>query len=478
MARKSKSHKRQRSKVARRKPETAESRQKALASLIDEVKGSRVVGENGVNSDNKVHDPEINLANEYAEVFSKFQAPPSPSSEERTTVVRSTTILEENGDPDASDAIPPPEGILSSRKLRKLKKPALSALKASVPHPEVIEWYDRDAPDPFLLATIKSQKNIVSVPSHWQLKREYLSGRSLMTKRPFELPDIIKDTKIEEMRQTLPAKEGQLDASLKEVSRARIQPKMGTLDLDYKRLYNTFFKLGSKWKPDLLLGYGDLYYENRNLCEEAAWKKRERKVVPGKISKKLRAAMRLPEGKLPPWCVKFKELGMPPAYPTYLVAGINWEIENLTNDIYGTLSVNRGSKNEETLFGQIFDFETEDDVEEDLRERQENNEEQPKLEEHVNSYPIRSVEVKSESTTAPVAAFLENIPEEKPSDQNKPLYTVIKEKTDGTSSQLTGSGRTYEIAQRGSKQKDKDSVDDYETGNPDTSDREDTDFKY
>jgi len=210
---------------------------------------------------------------------------------------------------------------LSKRKQRIMNKPSLSQLKSSVIHPEVIEWYDCDAPYPYTLASIKASKNMVPVPSHWQTKREYLSGRSLLSKKPFELPDIIKMTDIEQMRSTLPTKED--EKSLKELSRARVQVKTGTLDIDYRRTYNIFFKIGAQWKQDLLLPFGDMYYENRNLNDEAQWRKMIKDKVPGKLSTNLRTAMGLEDGQLPPWCMTMNEIGMPPAYAGMQVAGIN-----------------------------------------------------------------------------------------------------------------------------------------------------------
>ena len=91
------------------------------------------------------------------------------------------------------------EEHFSARKRRKLEKPSLSQLKSQVPYPQVIEWYDCDARYPSLLASIKCTKNVIPVPNHWQSKKEYLSGRSLLGKGPFQLPDIIKKTNIEQM---------------------------------------------------------------------------------------------------------------------------------------------------------------------------------------------------------------------------------------------------------------------------------------
>ncbi|QLL34745.1 hypothetical protein HG536_0H01200 [Torulaspora globosa] len=318
---------------------------------------------------------------------------------------------------------------ISKRQLRKMAKPSLSELKKTALYPEVIEWYDCDAQYPALLVNIKSSKNIVQVPAHWQTKREYLSGRSLLEKKPFELPDIIKQTDIEVMRKTIPEDEnGKEDPSLKQTSRARVQPKLGSLDIDYKKLHDVFFKLGARWKPDILLAYGDQYYENRNLHEEAVWKKYRDQKKPGKISSKLRQAMGLSEGQLPPWCAKMRTLGMPPSYPDLKIAGLNWDIENLRGEVYGSLKDPDATKNTHPLFGTIISAydepETTEESKTKRKEAQEHTVEQA-LE------PVKTIivddgkQVTQTTKVSPPAGS--PVPQESPK-ASKALYTVLKEK--------------------------------------------------
>lgn len=318
----------------------------------------------------------------------------------------------------------------SKRKLRKIAKPSLSELKKSAVYPEVIEWYDCDAQYPTLLVKIKSSKNVVPVPAHWQTKREYLSGRSLLEKRPFELPDIIKQTDIEVMRKTIPGEEdGQDDPSLKQISRARIQPKLGSLDMDYKKLHDVFFKLGARWKPDILLPYGDEYYENRNLYDEAIWKKYEREKRPGTISSKLREIMGISEGQLPPWCSKMKAAGMPPSYPNLKIAGLNWGIENLNGEVYGVLDKPETAKSPSSLFGTIISLDDEPSAIEESDTRQESVLVEPAEQkiEPAESTMIddeRKQSIQTLDTPLPAEA---NVPRES-SSAPKTLYTVLKEK--------------------------------------------------
>lgn len=376
------------------------------------------------------------LLKEYSSLFSKFEA---PIVEQAVTLHDNAVADEENNNDnivdDQVESVEMAESDgkkLSNRKLRKLAKPSLSTLKISTPYPQIIEWYDCDAHYPYLLASIKTTKNVVPIPGHWQMKREYLSGRSLLEKRPFELPEIIKQTDIEQMRKTLPNDgDDNGDLSLKEVSRARAQPKLGSLDIDYRKLYDVFFKLGAHWKPDILLPFGDLYYENRNLYEEAQWKKTVKEKTPGKISSELREIMKLPEGQLPPWCMKMKNMGMPPGYPTLKIAGLNWEIENLNGNVYGELAAPNNSRNKIRLFGTI--LELEDESKED-DERENDEEFAPQITNQSQADALKKVDMtrqkaatKQEHITN-VATHVDKFP---PRDNKTPkkLYTVLKERT-------------------------------------------------
>ncbi|SMN22069.1 similar to Saccharomyces cerevisiae YMR240C CUS1 Protein required for assembly of U2 snRNP into the spliceosome, forms a complex with Hsh49p and Hsh155p [Maudiozyma saulgeensis] len=339
----------------------------------------------------------------------------------------------------------------SKRKQRIMNKPSLSQLKSSVIHPEVIEWYDCDAPYPYVLASIKASKNVIPVPSHWQTKREYLSGRSLLSKKPFELPDIIKMTDIEQMRSTLPTQE-ENEKSLKELARARVQVKTGTLDIDYRRTYNIFFKIGAQWKQDLLLPFGDMYYENRTLHDEAQWRKMIKDKIPGKLSETLRTAMGLEDGQLPPWCMAMNEIGMPPAYPDMQVAGINWDISNLKDGIYAKVTPlqksRQKSKNQKNYFGSIISFEKDDPLEtiyekkvkepvaEDTKETENLT---AKTDNKTNDDRIPLTEFETKQTTPKVNEQNEE------DNQEKSLYTVIETDTSGEKSSLTGSVTSYKL---------------------------------
>ena len=79
---------------------------------------------------------------------------------------------------------------LSKKKQRKLAQMSVADLKRLVNDPSVVEWIDVTSTDPKLLVYLKSYRNSVPVPLHWQQKRKYLQGKRGIEKRPFELPGL------------------------------------------------------------------------------------------------------------------------------------------------------------------------------------------------------------------------------------------------------------------------------------------------
>lgn len=75
-----------------------------------------------------------------------------------------------------------------------------------VVRPDVVEMHDVTAQEPKLLVHLKATRNTVPVPRHWCFKRKYLQGKRGIEKPPFELPDFIKKTGIQEMREALQEK--------------------------------------------------------------------------------------------------------------------------------------------------------------------------------------------------------------------------------------------------------------------------------
>ena len=217
---------------------------------------------------------------------------------------------------DQDDEIPsededaPPK--MSKKKRKKLNKLSIAELKALVRNPEVVEWHDVSSSDPRLLVQIKAQRNIVPVPSHWSLKREYLSSKRGIEKPPFKLPKFIADTGITEMRDAVLEK--QAEQTLKQKQRERVQPKMGKLDIDYQKLYDAFFR--HQTKPDLTR-FGDVYHEGKE------WEADYRVFKPGEVSEALREALGMQPGFPPPWLLQQQRVGPPPSYPLMKIPGLN-----------------------------------------------------------------------------------------------------------------------------------------------------------
>lgn len=216
---------------------------------------------------------------------------------------------------DQDDEIPSEEedaNKLSKKKRKKLNKLSIAELKALVKNPEVVEWQDVSSSDPRLLVQIKAQRNIVPVPSHWSLKREYLSSKRGIEKPPFKLPKFIAETGITEMRDAVLEK--QAEQTLKQKQRERVQPKMGKLDIDYQKLYDAFFR--HQTKPDLTR-FGDVYYEGKE------WEADYKVFRAGEVSDALREALGMQPGFPPPWLLQQQRVGPPPSYPTLKIPGLN-----------------------------------------------------------------------------------------------------------------------------------------------------------
>lgn len=206
--------------------------------------------------------------------------------------------------PDEEDESANPNRM-SKKKRKMLNKLSIAELKALVKKPEVVEWHDTSSSDPRLLVQIKAQRNVVPVPAHWSLKREYLSSKRGIEKAAFKLPKFIADTGIAEMRDAVLEK--QAEQSLKQKQRERVQPKMGKLDIDYQKLYDAFFRFQEK---PTLTRFGEVYYEGKEYETDL------RHLRPGELSDGLKEALSIPPGAPPPWLINQQRFGPPPSYPS------------------------------------------------------------------------------------------------------------------------------------------------------------------
>uniref|UniRef100_A0A8C4HCG2 Splicing factor 3b, subunit 2 n=1 Tax=Dicentrarchus labrax TaxID=13489 RepID=A0A8C4HCG2_DICLA len=251
---------------------------------------------------------------------------PEKAEKQETAVLRKKGFEDEKKDSDDSDEdIRPDVPKLSKKKLRRMNRLTVAELKQLVARPDVVEMHDVTAQEPKLLVHLKATRNTVPVPRHWCFKRKYLQGKRGIEKPPFELPEFIKKTGIQEMREALQEKE---DAkTMKTKMREKVRPKMGKIDIDYQKLHDAFFK----WqiKPKLTI-HGDLYYEGKEFETRLKEKK------PGDLSDELRIALGMPVGPNahkvpPPWLIAMQRYGPPPSYPNLKIPGLNSPIpENCT----------------------------------------------------------------------------------------------------------------------------------------------------
>lgn len=249
----------------------------------------------------------------YKEIFSKFGAPTEEDevAKEANAGNQGTVFFGDDDDiPSEDEDSAQPK--LSKKKRKALNKLSIAELKALVRIPEVVEWQDVSSSDPRLLVQIKAQRNVVPVPTHWSLKREYLSSKRGIEKPPFRLPKFIAETGITEMRDAVLEK--QAEQSLKQKQRERVAPKMGKLDIDYQKLYDAFFRFQTK--PELTR-FGEVYYEGKE--SEVDYQH----FRPGDLTENTKEALGMPPGAPPPWLINQQRFGPPPSYPALKIPGLN-----------------------------------------------------------------------------------------------------------------------------------------------------------
>lgn len=107
----------------------------------------------------------------------------------------------------------------------------------------------------------------------------------------------------------------------KRKNRNRVAPKMGALDVDYRTLYDAFFKHQNKASiQEKLTNFGDLYYEGK----EFETQKSSDLKVGGPLSERLRDALGMTaENSPPPWLLNMQRYGPPPSYPNLKIPGLN-----------------------------------------------------------------------------------------------------------------------------------------------------------
>jgi splicing factor 3B subunit 2 len=241
---------------------------------------------------------------------------------------RSTVISDDEGqkdyeikenDKEASDDENDEAAVLSNRKLRLMSRPTVAELKNRVERADLVEAHDVSSRDPDFLLYLKAVPNTVPIPRHWLMKRKYLQGKRGIEKPPFQLPDFIVRTGISEVRKAIDEDEN--DMTAKKKNRGRVNPKMGSLDVDYRTLHDAFFKHQNKASiQEKLTDVGDLYYEGK----EFELQKMNGVQVGGPLSERLRDALGMTaENSPPPWLINMQRFGPPPSYPNLKIPGLN-----------------------------------------------------------------------------------------------------------------------------------------------------------
>ncbi|XP_060758716.1 splicing factor 3B subunit 2-like isoform X4 [Neoarius graeffei] len=288
-----------------------------------------------VTEELEIYDPNYIFFKRIFEAFKltnevKKEKEKEPEKTERQEITSyKKKFLEEKKDSDKETKQDVPK--LSKKKLRRMNRLTVAELKQLVARPDVVEMHDVTAQEPKLLVHLKATRNTVPVPRHWCFRRKYLQGKRGIEKPPFELPEFIKRTGIQEMREALQEKE---DAkTMKTKMREKVRPKMGKIDIDYQKLHDAFFK----WqiKPKLTI-HGDLYYEGKEFETRLKEKK------PGDLSDELRIALGMPTGPNshkvpPPWLIAMQGYGPPPSYPNLKIPGLNAPIPEHTLDLWPDL---------------------------------------------------------------------------------------------------------------------------------------------
>ena len=335
------------------------------------------------------------LYKQFATVFAKFQ------DEDNTDTAlnepeKPQVFYDDDDNIQSEDEEKELQKRLSKKARKAANKLSIAELKAIVRKPESVEWTDTSANDPKLLVNIKGARNVVPVPNHWSLKREYLSSKRGIEKPAFALPKFIAETGISEMRDAVLEK--QAEATMKQRARERVQGKMGKLDIDYQKLFEAFFR--RQTKPQLTR-YGEVYYEGKE------YETNLRHLRPGEMSDDLKEALNMPPGAPPPWLINMQKVGPPPSYPALKIPGLNapppigaswgfhpggygkppvdesqrplWGGDINNQPSYGENQNDESQHIDRTLWGelqQIFDEEEEEEEEDDDEEEDEDKEEE------------------------------------------------------------------------------------------------------
>lgn len=272
---------------------------------VQAVKSADLVTIDDISNQYDLDNP---LFEQYKDIFEKFRE--RTEEEVATKADEKPEIYYSDNDDVSEEEDGQPK--ISKKQRKAMNKLSVAQLKSLVSKPELVEWTDVSSSDPQLLVAIKGAKNVIPVPTHWSLKREYLSSKRGIEKPPFALPKFIQETGIAEMRDAVLEKQAEM--TMRQKQRERVQGKLGKLDIDYSKLYDAFFR--RQTKPELTR-YGEVYYEGKEFETNLV------NLKPGELSEELREALGMAPGHPPPWLINMQRFGPSPSYPNMRIPGVN-----------------------------------------------------------------------------------------------------------------------------------------------------------
>ncbi|PRT52914.1 hypothetical protein B9G98_00534 [Wickerhamiella sorbophila] len=182
---------------------------------------------------------------------------------------------------------------------KRRTKISLATLKEHTGRPELVQLWDADAKDPLFLIQLKSAPGVVQVPPTWQSS----FFKSRFYRRPaYRLPQNISDTGIMDLRDVYEDEQ----ETLTQKSRQRVQPKLGKLDVDFRKLHAAFFKFQQKPR---LSSFGSVYDPSKQQAADVNFDQ----FTPGVLSDRLRGALGLGPHDEPPWAKTQEKIGLPTA---------------------------------------------------------------------------------------------------------------------------------------------------------------------
>ena len=139
--------------------------------------------------------------------------------------------IEEKGSDEEGEKVAPgkTEEKMSRSQKKKMRWLKVADLKARAKRPDLVEAWDITAPDPLFLCELKTLKNTIPVPRHWNQKSKFLQTKRGILKPMFKLPEFIEATGISKLRDPFSERDG--SKMVREKMKERMNPKLGKIDI-------------------------------------------------------------------------------------------------------------------------------------------------------------------------------------------------------------------------------------------------------